>query len=175
MGADRVGEGNYIGRVPTGIAEAIHRGAMRIFWGTGASKNQQGTKESQYTFDQATGPKLDELALGLKITPTELFAYLKEVSILDTSSQNTTEEIHLAAKECVALGIKELYLISSPTHITRCLQEDRGDMPKVPFHKSVRGIFPILRNEKLAFSLNSALAALIGEYKKKLDDADALA
>ncbi len=200
------GEGNRLGRVPAGIAEAVDRKAKLIFWGTGASASDTGVKESEYTFNQTTGPKLKELASRLKIEPSELLAYLKKVSVVDTASQNTSEEIRAAADKCVEMGIKQLYLVSSPTHIARCLQEackikeasqdlpltlyalpsetcyanstasdvvileppHRGDLPSVPFHQTVQGVFPILRNAELAHSLNIAMASLIGEYKKKL-------
>lgn len=117
------GSADHLGRVPVGIEEAIHKKAILIFWGSGASQTHEGQKESEYTFQQAIGPKLEELAWYVKKESQELSKYLKQVSYIDHEARNTTEELELATKECDARGISELILISSPTHIARCLQE----------------------------------------------------
>lgn len=117
------GSSDLLGRVPIGIEEAINKNAAMIFWGSGASQTPNGQKESEYTFSQAIGPKLVSLAKLSKITPHELLHYLQHISYIDLEAQNTTEEVALATKECLARGICELILISSPTHIARCLQE----------------------------------------------------
>ncbi len=199
------GSGDRLGRVPVGIAEAVHRNAKLIFWGTGVSVPDQRLKESEYTYDQTTGTRLDELSGRLHLSSADLFLYLNEVSYIDKKSQNTTEEIASAIYECRARGIQELYLVSSPTHIARCLQEacklqesqeapltiyatasqtcfadstagdvviveppHRGDMPHEPIHRTLRGMFPLLRDERLAHSFNQALARIIEEHKQLL-------
>ncbi len=110
-----------LGRVPTAIEEAVHRHAQLIFWGTGASE-KKGLKESEYTFKKAIGSKLEFLATLVEKKPGDLEKYLKQVSVIDSSSQNTKEEINSAVKKCLEMGIKKLILVSSPTHIARCLQ-----------------------------------------------------
>ena len=116
------GNKQKLGRVPTAIREAIHRNAKLIFWGTGASQ-KNGLKESEYTVAQALGPELKNLAQCVNQSANNLTKYLNQVSVVDKVSQNTTEEIKAALKSCEERGIKELILVSSPSHIARCLQE----------------------------------------------------
>lgn len=116
------GDGNRLGRVSIGIDEAVNRKAALIFWGTGLTMDGCPT-ESEFTYAQAIGPKLSALAERIKRNPEDLLKYLKQVSFIDRVTKNTTEEIKAAFTECQARGIKELILVSSPTHIARCLQE----------------------------------------------------
>ena len=168
------------GRAPKGIAQALRHNAGLIYWGTGASQ-KDGLKESQYTFKYSL-EHLDDFVKGRTEWADKVSAYLHEVSLVDTVTQNTTEEITAALGECHRRGIQELYLVSSPTHIARCHQEalkvlaatgnayqvlvyatasdtcfagsspsdvviveppHRGDRPKFPVHKHVRGIFQV--------------------------------
>lgn len=115
------GERNLSGRVTTGIEEAVNKKAVLIFWGTGASQN--GRKESEHTYEMALGPKLKELAQRVNKEPEELAAYLKQVSVVDIKSQNTSQEIEAAISISLERNINELILVSSPTHIARCHQE----------------------------------------------------
>lgn len=188
-----------LGRVPVGIEEAVHKKANLIFWGSGASQDNKGLKESEYTFNLAIGPKLKALAGHVKKEPEELRDYLSRVSFIDRQSRNTAEEIKAAVKECALRGIQTMVIVSSSTHIARCLQEacklknpsitfyarasetcfarssaedvtifeppHRGDMPNVLMNKTVKGILPFLKNEKIAFAFNEALESLIEEYK----------
>lgn len=117
------GNKERLGRVPTGIEEAIHRNAAFIFWGGGSSQTSDGTIEADYIFEQAVGVKLLDLATHVKKDCDDLSKFLREVSFRDTVSVNTKQEIATATRECLARGIRELTLISSPTHVPRCLQE----------------------------------------------------
>jgi hypothetical protein len=187
------------GRVPKGIALAIAKNADLIFWGSGSSMTPEGHKESHYIFAQTIGPKLKSIADRVRRDPKELAAYLGRISHLDSDTQNTTAEIHAAAHLCRSRGIRELYLVSSPTHIARCLQEackynaehpaeqmqffatpsdtcfanstpadvvifeppHRGDLPKVPFHTTLRRILPLMRDPQTSKGLNKALKKAI--------------
>ncbi len=170
----------YRGRAPKGIAQALRHNASLIYWGTGASQ-KDGLNESQYTFNYALEHLVD-FVKGRTESADEVAAYLHEVSLIDTVTQNTTEEIKAALDECHKRNIQELYLVSSPTHIARCHQEalkvlaatsnahqvlvyatasdtcfanstpndvviveppHRGDRPKFPVHKHIRGIFAV--------------------------------
>ena len=111
-----------LGRVPTALEEAVNKQASLIFWGTGASE-KKGLKESEYTYKKAIGSKLEGLASVVGRDSGELRKYITDVSYVDKKTQNTTEEIQRAIKKCKKKGITELILVSSPTHIARCLQE----------------------------------------------------
>ena len=114
-----------LGRAPRGLLEAYRRDAALVIWGTGASQ-KDGKKESRYTFDYTMG-RLGELATIPVSGPTypvePLRGFLLSRSALDIETQNTTEEIRAALDLCTQRGIEELYLVSSPTHVARCLQE----------------------------------------------------
>jgi hypothetical protein len=43
-------------------------------------------------------------------------------SFIDTESQSTLQEVARCMKMCKDWGIERLFLVSSPTHIARCLQ-----------------------------------------------------
>ena len=117
-----LGAKNFSGRVPHAINEAILENASFIFWGTGASE-KNGLKESEYTFNQTVGPRLSEIAKKVSQDTDKLFNYLQGVSYIDRETQNTKQEITLAIKKCLEKNIAKLILVSSPTHIARCLQE----------------------------------------------------
>lgn len=116
------GDTKHPGRVLTGIEEAIYRNASLVFWGTGASE-KEGLKESEYTYTQALGPKLYDIARHVRREPGQLKEYLERVSFIDKETQNTVEEIGAAIRQCRERHITELFLVSSPTHIARCHQE----------------------------------------------------
>ncbi len=194
-----------LGRVPKGLQLAEKHAASLIFWGTGASQ-KDGKKESEYTYDYAL-QHIHELDDVLKhgfagYDAYEIQELLGKKSRLDLETQNTTDEIAAAAAFCKERRIDELILVSSPTHIARCLQEaqklktsgalegievlacasdtcfkdstpadvviieppHRGDMPKVPFHKTVRRIFATMRKPEIAFKLNDAMNKTIDEH-----------
>jgi hypothetical protein len=116
------GKEGQLGRVPVGVEEAVERNASLIFWGSGSSR-KDGFTESEYTYKQAIGSKLQEIATHVHQDPAELVHYLNCVSFLDMQAQNTEQELQLAIELCQKRGIKHLILVSSPTHIARCLQE----------------------------------------------------
>lgn len=110
-----------LGRAPKGVRLALRERFDLIYWGTGASKKGD-RKESEYTFDYtiAHAGQLSELE---GFDPYEVESILRPMSYIDTVSQNTMEEVARAADVCRARGIGRLILVSSPTHIARCLQE----------------------------------------------------
>ena len=110
-----------LGRVPRGIQLAWQESAKLIFWGTAASE-KDGLKESQYTFAYAVahGCELSEFS---GYDPYEIESILNNFSFIDTESQHTSQEIEYATKICRKRGITRLILVSSPTHIPRCLSE----------------------------------------------------
>jgi len=112
-----------LGRASRGILLAISERPEFIWWGTGASE-KGGVKEAQYTFDYAL-EHLEELLPGYFETGHDRFAvrkFFQNRSLIDTTSQNTPEETEHAMRLCKQKDVKRLFLVSSPTHIARCLQ-----------------------------------------------------
>ena len=118
------------GRAAKGLVQADLHNADLIIWGTGGSQ-KDGMKESQYTFHYAVSHAQD-LPTYRGFDVYQIEAMLKARSHLDLETQNTTEEIMAALLECHKRGIMELILVSSPTHIARCLQEATKVLAETP-------------------------------------------
>lgn len=113
------------GRIPTGIRYAWQVEADMIYWGTGASE-RDGVKEAEATFQYALS-RWDQLARFCgAIDESEFFDWLSRVSYRDIVSQNTHQEIGRCLSECFRRKIDQLVLVSSPTHLPRCLVEACG-------------------------------------------------
>lgn len=54
--------------------------------------------------------------------PQDFLEYLKKVSFVDEVSLTTPQEVELCMRMCKERKINTLFLVSSPTHIARCLQ-----------------------------------------------------
>lgn len=131
-----------MGRVPQGILAALQFGAPMILLGTGASRKEfiwDSTSEpgpllleAEYTLEYLKRSLLDLLAFA------EIAAHFKDVSdasaveelqrlveciALDLVSQNTLQEVEQAGLRFAAAGIERMVLVSSPTHIVRCLRD----------------------------------------------------
>jgi hypothetical protein len=72
--------------------------------------------------------------------------------------------------------LENLYAVASDTCFKDSTVDDvviiepphRGDMPKVPFYKTAKGIFPLMRKESVALQFNDAWQGLIEEFRKQL-------
>ena len=108
------------GRGSKGIQLAVRKQAGLIYWGTGASECD-GVVESQYSFNHAIthAPEVMDFS-GLDVYEAE--SILRPISYIDTVSQTTPQEVEKAMVLCRSEGMNQLILVSSPTHIARCLQ-----------------------------------------------------
>lgn len=119
-----LGEGGKLGRATFALKLAHDLEAYELIFGTGASKvSSSGQLECEYT--------LQWLRWWLATNGSEYYApkelgalkrLAKEV-FLDRQSQNTTEEVQNALRRCHDLGANTLWLVSSPAHMPRCLNE----------------------------------------------------
>lgn len=121
-----------LGRIPKGILLALSEDARLVLFGTGASQ-EDGLFESQ-VMARELWERLDQIvefeafrpwleAEGEQAFVERLRTLLESIVVTDTVSQNTREEIENAARVCLARGIERLILVSSPTHIVRCLRD----------------------------------------------------
>jgi len=131
------------GRIPQGLLVATQLKAECIIFGTGASKKefrlgdspQRGREllEAEYSleylrlyFDSLR--RFDVFARHVPESRSdgdwERFkqSVLDQI-VLDTGSQNTAEEITSAARVFLDRGIEQMVLVSSPSHIVRCLRD----------------------------------------------------
>jgi hypothetical protein len=110
-----------LGRAPRALQLMSLERAGLLYWGTGASE-KDGLKESEYTFQYALA-HAGELEEFRGFDPYQIEAILKPRSHIDLKAQNTSQEIEGAVAECHKRDIGRLFLVSSPTHISRCLLE----------------------------------------------------
>ncbi|MES2122413.1 MAG: hypothetical protein V4492_06520 [Chlamydiota bacterium] len=98
-----------------------------LFWGTGASKItlDDGTEEleSQHTYRLATTTELPWMAARIGREAEEVLSLLQKISYIDKKTQNTSEEVRVAVKQCKKREIEVLISVSSTSHIQRCLTD----------------------------------------------------
>ncbi len=131
-----------MGRVPQGILAALQFEAEMIVLGTGASQ-----KEFMWGTTDEPGPMLLEAEFTLEYLKRSLAGLLSFADIashfsgysetvalqhleqildrisLDLVSQNTLQEVEQAGRQFAAAGVQRMVLVSSPTHIVRCLRD----------------------------------------------------
>lgn len=110
-----------VGRIPRGIEMAVKEDAKLIIWGTAASSDPKtGKKESEYTQAYALA-HAEELAVYVGRTKEEVISLIQDRSFVQLDSNNTKNEVHTALSLCDERDIHTLYIVSSPTHVPRCL------------------------------------------------------
>lgn len=115
--------GGIYGRAAKGLLLAERLRPVRIFWGTGASE-KDGVREAEYTLRYAL-EHIKELFPEYFETHGDRFGvkeWITKCSSIDVESQTTPQEVKRAMIACISQKIKKLILVSSPTHIPRCLQ-----------------------------------------------------
>ena len=123
---------DQVGRVPMGVFLALSEQAEVMVFGSGASK-KDGLLESEATallmrerFDALAGFSLFENYLPEVANPDSNLRYkerIESILHLDTGSRNTREEIEHAGRVFVDEGVERVILVSSPTHLPRCLRD----------------------------------------------------
>lgn len=108
------------GRIPRGIQVARGYGDVVLRLGSGGSM-RNGAYEAHWALeillDRRT--EIPELAA----LPSGGRGWLLQVGDLEETAKNTAEEVAGAFEACVRQDAKRLVLVSSPTHISRCLNE----------------------------------------------------
>lgn len=153
-----------LGRIPQGLLVAAQHDADVIVFGTGASiktfrlgeseKTGQELTEAEYSFEylkthfgnlcrfEILYDRIPELRTpgGIKRLSEKIVGRI----VLDTDSMNTAEEITNAGQVFVNNGVERVFLVSSPSHIVRCLRDaaaiyHRDEMYKT-FCNSIRAV-----------------------------------
>ena len=113
-----------MGRIPKAVSVALQEEADVMVLGTGASE-KDGKKEGEYTRDYMLD-KFLELSAFSWFSDTALEEArdrLAAISICECCSQNTLEEMEEAARIFKNMGVQKIILVSSPTHISRCIRD----------------------------------------------------
>lgn len=125
-----------LGRIPKGVLVAHEYDADVVIFGTGASKKtvieNEGTDrqvsvekvEGQYTLDYMLRhfEDLHDFRQFKGLDLGHLKRRMTEISIADVESTNTVTELRNAAIEFGKRDIQRFMLVSSPTHISRCIK-----------------------------------------------------
>lgn len=114
---------DLLGSVPRGILVAMEEDAKIVVFGTGASE-KDGKKEAVYTMDFMWDnfSRLAEFTAFRGRDLTFLKKRMMEISVCETRSQNTAEEVKFAGEFFIVRDVEKVVLVSSPTHLARCFQ-----------------------------------------------------
>ena len=117
---------HLLGRIPTAILLAIRTRAKMVIFGTGASQTEDGVKEGQVILnllEERWDSLLDFTVLQEMKSASNWLnkqGFLK-ICVAETESQNTVDEVRNAGHLFTENGFDRICLISSPTHLPRCL------------------------------------------------------
>ena len=116
---------HQLGRLPHAalLAWEEREHIKRVVCGTGASVAKDGRLEGQYTvdllFDRMS--RLREFEAFADVPQAQLEALLRRVVVAETTTQNTIEEVQCGLKLLAEVHCHKAVLVSSPTHLPRCL------------------------------------------------------
>ena len=123
-----------LGRVPMGIFVGMEQRADMIIFGTGASV-KDGLTEAEATvallwerFDELQDFEIFKQHLPQFCEPSaweDLKQQLRDKIQIENKSQNTVEEVVFASRMMHENGVQRIILVSSPTHLPRCLRDAR--------------------------------------------------
>lgn len=113
-----------LGRIPMAVYVAVREKADVIVFGTGASE-RGGKKESEvtreYMIEHFSG--LKEFSSFEGIPVEDYREKMETISVAECDSKNTIEEMRAAGKIFLEKGIEKVILISSPSHVSRCIRD----------------------------------------------------
>eukprot|EP00933_Yihiella_yeosuensis_P036663 TRINITY_DN30428_c0_g2_i1.p1 TRINITY_DN30428_c0_g2~~TRINITY_DN30428_c0_g2_i1.p1 ORF type:complete len:328 (-),score=56.43 TRINITY_DN30428_c0_g2_i1:87-1070(-) len=112
-----------LGRLPQAVLLAFEEDAAVIVLGTGASVSADGRLEGQYTLDTLLErlPRLHDFKALQRFPLEDLKRFVKRVAVAELESQNTIQEVRAAFHIMCAREVGRVFLVSSPTHLPRCL------------------------------------------------------
>ncbi|MGB2905726.1 MAG: hypothetical protein WBB73_01410 [Candidatus Aminicenantaceae bacterium] len=113
-----------MGRIPKAVSVALQEDANLLVFGTGASE-KDGKKEGEYTLSYMLVhfQELSAFSWFEGIDLEEARSRLAAISIPECRSQNTREEMEEGARIFLEQGVEKIILVSSPTHISRCIRD----------------------------------------------------
>lgn len=114
---------DLLGRLPQAVLLAREEAAKVVVLGTGASVSADGRLEGQYTLDFLLErlPRLHEFHALKQFPSKELERLVRSSFVAELESRNTMEEVIAAFRIWTARGVTRGFLVSSPTHLPRCL------------------------------------------------------
>lgn len=114
---------NKLGRLPHAVLMAVQLQVEVVVLGTGASVSPDGRLEGKYTLDYLM-EHLSQLHdfTAFRKYPISLLKHIVTKSfVAEQESQNTLQEVQAAFLIWTARKVTRGFLVSSPTHLPRCL------------------------------------------------------
>ncbi len=113
-----------LGRVSKGVAVALMEDAEVLIFGTGASEKNK-KKEGEYTRDYLLDNffKLKAFSTFEDLDLERARERIASIAIPECRSRNTREEMGEAARIFLDREVEKVILVSSPTHISRCIRD----------------------------------------------------
>lgn len=107
----------------TSVLVALQQNASMLAFGTGVKVGENGVECDR--MHAVFAERIDRLRNFEALAHYERaqFEALKANVFLDRVSQNTVNELREIGGECVRRRIERLFLVSSPTHVSRCLRD----------------------------------------------------
>lgn len=119
---------NHLGRVPRAVVIALAHPDPILLFGTGAAAGHD-VLESEHTLHFASGHRSDlydlvseSLTISQGRSRLLVDDLLDERSVCERTSTTTQTEVAAALEVSLQQGAGHLTLVSSPTHVARCLQ-----------------------------------------------------
>ena len=112
-----------LGRIPKAVLIALQQNATMLVFGTG-TVGADGVVEADAMharFLQGLS-QLHRFELLQHYTQQQ-FDALRPLVYLERTSLNTLQEVRSVMKHCGECGVRNLFLVSSPTHLPRCLRD----------------------------------------------------
>jgi len=115
---------DLLGQLPKTVLVALEEKAEVIVFGTGASE-RDGKKEAEFIRDYLLEHffELAEFPSFQGIDLEKARKRIERISMLELYSQNTAEEVRFAGQIFKKAGMERIILVSSFTHISRCLRD----------------------------------------------------
>ncbi|MDD5749706.1 MAG: ElyC/SanA/YdcF family protein [Patescibacteria group bacterium] len=179
-----------LGRLPAAVLTALRYGADLIICGTGASE-KDGLKEGEYIrlilHDMFFALNKFDAFQGINLKT--LFERVLPITISETESQNTAQEIANAGQLFQQAGIERVWLVSDPAHISRChrdalalidrdpdafpprrgLNTHASDIPHAGTAKDVAIVEPPHRPDQVGSNLNEVVNRILGLGQDRAD------
>ena len=116
---------DQLGRLPHAalLAWEERKALACVCFGTGASQTDDGVLEGDHTLALLLErlPRLAEFDAFEGVDLKELEVLLRRSCVAETASQNTVEEVRAGLTLFASKGCRRAVLVSSPTHLPRCL------------------------------------------------------
>jgi hypothetical protein len=129
---------NQLGRLPHASLLSIQENASILVMGSGGSHTKDGLTEGEFTLNYFK-KNLNQLndfhdIAKLRWEKSQITEMMERIVVCETESVNTLQEIEHACELFSRCGVERVILVSSPTHIPRCIRDACVVFDKCNYH-----------------------------------------